>query len=68
MVASARVSDPGTANAAPASTTAWKASRAHLLLLVCTRVLNGDLAGDFHRRHPGFTHAAPEQEKLAAAA
>lgn len=28
----------------------------HLLLQVRTRVLNNDLAADFHRWYPGFTH------------
>ena len=31
-------------------------------------MLNGDLAGDFHRGHPGFTHTSPEPEELAPAA
>jgi hypothetical protein len=29
----------------------------YMLLQVRARVLNGDLAGDFHRWHPGFTHS-----------
>jgi hypothetical protein len=29
---------------------------AHLFLQVRTRVLNDDLAADFARWHPGFTH------------
>ena len=46
----------------------WTPRGAHLLLQVRTRVLNDDLADDFHRWHPGFTHTAPEPEELAAAA
>lgn len=34
----------------------WSPRGAHLLLQVRTRVLNEDLADDFHRWHPGFTH------------
>ncbi len=43
----------------------WTPSGAHLLLQVRTRVLNDDLAADFHRWYPNFTHTA-EQHKLAA--
>ena len=43
----------------------WTPRGAHLLLQVHTRILNEDLAGDFHRWHPGFTHTAPEPEELA---
>jgi hypothetical protein len=46
----------------------WTPRGVHLLLQVRTRILNDDLAGDFHRWHPGFTHAAPEPGELAAAA
>jgi hypothetical protein len=46
----------------------WTPRGAHLLLQVRTRVLNDDLAGDFRRWHPGFTHADPERQELAAAA
>ena len=34
----------------------WTPRGAHLLLQVRTRVLNNDLADDFHRWYPGFTH------------
>jgi hypothetical protein len=34
----------------------WTPRGAHLLLQVRTRVLNNDLANDFHRWYPGFTH------------
>ena len=33
----------------------WTPRGAHLLLQVRTRVLNDQLAGDFHRWYPGFT-------------
>jgi hypothetical protein len=46
----------------------WTPRGAHLLLQVRTRVLNDQLAGDFHRWHPGFTHRPPELEQPAAAA
>jgi hypothetical protein len=46
----------------------WSPRGAHLLLQVRTRVLNDQLAGDFHRWHPGFTHCSPDVEDLAAAA
>ena len=46
----------------------WTPRGAHLLLQVRTRVLNDDLAGDFHRWHLGFTHSPPEPEKRATAA
>ena len=36
----------------------WTPRGAHLLLQIRTRVLNDQLAGDFHRWHPGFTHRA----------
>ncbi len=34
----------------------WSPQGAHLFLQVRTRVLNNDLAADFARWHPGFTH------------
>src|SRR5664280_315592 len=34
----------------------WTPRGAHLLLQVRTRVLNDDLADQFRRWHPGFTH------------
>jgi hypothetical protein len=34
----------------------WSQHGAHLFLQVRTRVLNDDLAADFARWHPGFTH------------
>jgi hypothetical protein len=46
----------------------WTPRGAHLLLQVRTRVLNDDLAGDFRRWHPGFTHTDPDREDPAAAA
>lgn len=46
----------------------WSPRGAHLLLQVRTRVLNDDLAKDFHRWYPGFTHTTPDQEELVAAA
>ena len=46
----------------------WTPRGAHLLLQIRTRVLNDQLAGDFHRRHPRFTHCSPDVEELAAAA
>jgi hypothetical protein len=33
----------------------WSPAGAHLLLQIRTRVLNNDLAADFHRWYPGFT-------------
>ena len=42
----------------------WTPRGAHLLLQVRTRVLNDDLAADFHRWYPGFTHTPPDQEEL----
>jgi hypothetical protein len=39
----------------------WSLRGAHLLLQVRTRVLNNNLATDFHRWYPGgFTHHRPE--------
>jgi hypothetical protein len=37
----------------------WTPRGTHLLLQVRTRVLNNDLAADFRRWYPGFTHASP---------
>jgi hypothetical protein len=34
----------------------WTPAGAHLLLQIRTRVLNNDLADDFHRWYPGLTH------------
>lgn len=34
----------------------WSPRGAHLLLQVRTRVLNDDLADDYQRWYPGFTH------------
>jgi hypothetical protein len=43
----------------------WSPCGAHLLLQVRTRVLNGDLADDFHRWYPAFTPAADVPEQAA---
>ncbi|MGH3402078.1 MAG: ISKra4 family transposase, partial [Streptosporangiaceae bacterium] len=43
----------------------WTPRGAHLLLQVRTRVLNDQLASDFHRWHPGLSRA-PEPVSLAA--
>jgi hypothetical protein len=43
----------------------WSPPGAHLLLPVRTRVLNNDLATDFARWYPGFTHET-EPGALAA--
>jgi len=43
----------------------WSPRGAHLLLQVRTRVLNDDLAADFHRWYPSFTHTS-EPQTLAA--
>jgi hypothetical protein len=43
----------------------WTPRGAHLLLQVRTRVLNDQLAGDFHRWYPGLTRA-PDPVALAA--
>ena len=45
----------------------WTPRGAHLLLQVRTRVLNDQLADDFHRWHPGFTHRPPGLEEPTAA-
>jgi hypothetical protein len=36
----------------------WSPRGAHLLLQVRTRALNDDLAADFARWYPGFTHSS----------
>jgi hypothetical protein len=36
----------------------WSPRGAHLLLQVRTRVLNNDLADDFHRWYPNFSHTS----------
>jgi hypothetical protein len=46
----------------------WTPRGAHLLLQVRTRVLNDQLAGDFRRWHPAFTHQPPKAEDLITAA
>jgi hypothetical protein len=46
----------------------WGPRGAHLLLQIRTRALNDDLADDFPRWYPGFTHTIPDQEELVAAA
>jgi hypothetical protein len=43
----------------------WSPQGAHLLLQVRTRVLNDDLADDFHRWSPSFAHTS-EPQTLAA--
>jgi hypothetical protein len=43
----------------------WTPQGAHLLLQIRTRVLNDQLAGDFRRWYPNFTHTTDHQ-KLAA--
>jgi hypothetical protein len=43
----------------------WTPHGAHLLLQVRTRILNDQLADDFHRWYPGFTRA-PDTAMLAA--
>jgi len=43
----------------------WSPRGAHLLLQIRTRVLNDDLANEFHRLYPGFTHT-PDHENIAA--
>lgn len=47
----------------------WSPRGAHLLLQIRTRVLNEQLAGDFRRWHPGFTHTpepTPDDQRQAA--
>jgi hypothetical protein len=36
----------------------WTPRGAHLLLQIRTRVLNDQLADDFHRWHPNFSHTS----------
>jgi hypothetical protein len=43
----------------------WTSRGAHLLLQIRTRVLNGQLADDFHRWYPGLTRA-PDTAALVA--
>jgi hypothetical protein len=43
----------------------WTPRGAHLLLQVRTRVLNDDLAEDFRRWYPAFTHPGDRQEVAA---
>jgi len=43
----------------------WSHRGAHLLLQIRTRVLNDDLATDFHRWYPSFSHT-PDHENIAA--
>ena len=43
----------------------WTPRGAHLLLQVRTRVLNDELAGDFHRWYPGLSRT-PDPIPLAA--
>jgi hypothetical protein len=43
----------------------WTPRGAHLLVQVRTRVLNDQLADDFHRWYPGFSRA-PDATRLAA--
>jgi hypothetical protein len=42
----------------------WTPRGAHLLLQIRTRVLNDQLADDFHRWYPGFTHSTSEADTL----
>ncbi len=44
----------------------WTPRGAHLLLQVRTQVLNDELADDFHRWFPGFTHTDPDRQAPAA--
>ncbi len=52
----------------------WSPRGAHLLLQIRTRVLNNDLAhdfhrwypSDFHRWYPSFTHTTTDRHDLAA--
>lgn len=44
----------------------WTPKGAHLLLQIRTRVLNGDLADDFHRWYPNFTHEDSDDHAIAA--
>jgi hypothetical protein len=45
----------------------WTPRGAHLLVQIRTRVLNDQLAGDFHRWYPAFTRA-PDPTVTALAA
>ena len=45
----------------------WTKQGAHLLLQVRTRVLNDDLAADFHRWYPNFTHIKTKADHALAA-
>ena len=44
----------------------WTPRGAHLLLQVRTRVLDEELAADFHQWFPGFTHTASDRYAPAA--
>ena len=44
----------------------WSPRGAHLLLQVRTRVLNDDLAADFHRWYPSFAHASETGSRCIA--
>ncbi len=43
----------------------WSPQGAHLFLQIRTRVLNNDLAADFARWNPGFTHHSGPAELAA---
>jgi hypothetical protein len=43
----------------------WSPQGAHLFLQVRTRILNDDLAADFARWYPGFTHQKETVELVA---
>jgi hypothetical protein len=45
----------------------WTKPGAHLLLQLRTRVLNDDLAADFHRWYPNFTHTKTRADHTLAA-
>ncbi|MGH9060578.1 MAG: hypothetical protein ACRDZY_13855, partial [Acidimicrobiales bacterium] len=38
------------------------------LLQVRTRVINDNLADDFRRWHPGFTHTSPDRDEMVSPA
>ena len=44
----------------------WSSWGAHLFHRVRTRVLNDDLADDFHRWYPSFAHTSDRGQSLAA--
>ncbi len=44
----------------------WTPRRAHLLLQIRTRVLNDDLAADFQRWYPKFTHTTTDSDHAIA--